>query len=270
MKVIQSSVFRAVCAIASGYLLVIYRNDMLHWATIAIGALFFLSGLISVVAHYAEKRRMANMAEHLSALSEVRGDNDAVPVGKDMKSALAPTFPIVGLGSMVLGLILACMSTTFVAGMMYVLAGLLILGALSMMFNLSMARRFASIGAGYWLVPTLLLLIGILMIAKPSLLSEEWQFRVLGWALIVYGVVECINAFKIYRCRRQYERIQAEQEAAMKTEESPKDDAEEVKTEETKPIENKVEDDAPQDGEVTSSDQSKEEQSSAGFNDYQI
>ena len=63
MRILQSSVFRALCAIVFGYLLVIYRNQMLHWTTIAFGALFFLSGLVSVIAYYAEKRRAANMAE---------------------------------------------------------------------------------------------------------------------------------------------------------------------------------------------------------------
>jgi len=40
-------------------------------------------------------------------------------------------------------------------------------------------------------------------------------FRILGWAFMVYGVAECINAFKIHRCKKQYERIQAAQQAAM-------------------------------------------------------
>lgn len=217
MRILQSSVFRALCAIVFGYLLVIYRNQLLHWTTIAFGALFFLSGLVSVIAYYAEKRRMANMAEHISAMSEMRGKEMETPTEDSIRQSLMPGFPIVGIGSMALGVILAIMPTTFTNGMMYVIAGLLVLGALNMMFNLSMARKFASIGLGYWIMPLLLLVLGVLMIAKLDLFAAM-PFRVLGWALIVYGVIECINAIKIHNCRKQYEKIQAAQQAASKAE----------------------------------------------------
>ena len=217
MRILQSSVFRALCAIVFGYLLVIYRNQMLHWTTIAFGALFFLSGLVSVIAYYAEKRRAANMAERLSAMSEMRGKEMETPSEDSIRHSLMPGFPIVGIGSMVLGVILAIMPTTFIHGMMYVIAGLLVLGALNMMFNLSMARKFASIGLGFWIMPLLLLVLGVLMIAKPDLFAAM-PFRILGWALIVYGVIECINAIKIHNCRKQCEKIQAAQQAASKAE----------------------------------------------------
>jgi len=217
MRILQSSVFRALCAIVFGYLLVIYRNQMLHWTTIAFGALFFLSGLVSVIAYYAEKRRAANMAERLSAMSEMRGKEMETPSEDSIRHSLMPGFPIVGIGSMVLGVILAIMPTTFIHGMMYVIAGLLVLGALNMMFNLSMARKFASIGLGFWIMPLLLLVLGVLMIAKPDLFAAM-PFRILGWALIVYGVIECINAIKIHNCRKQYEKIHAAQQAASKAE----------------------------------------------------
>lgn len=217
MRILQSSVFRALCAILFGYLLVIYRNQLLHWTTIAFGALFFLSGLVSVIAYYAEKRRMANMAERITAMSEMRCDEMETPTEDRIRQSLMPGFPIVGIGSMVLGIILAIMPTTFIHGMMYVIAGLLVLGAINMMFNLSMARKFANIGLGFWIMPLLLLVLGILMIVKPDLFAAM-PFRVLGWALIVYGVIECINAIKIHNCRKQYEKIQAAQQAAAKAE----------------------------------------------------
>ena len=56
MRLLQSSVFRAVVAIIVGALLVKYREDTVTWLTIAIGILFFLSGLTSVIIYYANKR----------------------------------------------------------------------------------------------------------------------------------------------------------------------------------------------------------------------
>ena len=148
----------------------------------------------------------------------MRGKEMETPSEDSIRHSLMPGFPIVGIGSMVLGVILAIMPTTFIHGMMYVIAGLLVLGALNMMFNLSMARKFASIGLGFWIMPLLLLVLGVLMIAKADLFEDQMQFRVLGWALIVYGVIECINAIKIHNCRKQYEKIQAAQQAASKAE----------------------------------------------------
>ena len=217
MRIIQSSIFRALLAIVFGYLLVMYRNELLHWTTIAFGCLFFLSGLISVIAYYVEKRRAMNIADRLQAMSEMRGDEMETPAEDDIKRSLLPTFPIVGIGSMILGVILAIMPTTFVHGMMYVVSGLLVLGALNMISNLIMARKFASIGVGFWVMPILLLTLGVAMIVKPDLFAAM-PFRILGWALIVYGVIECINAIKISQCHKQYERIQAAQQAASKAE----------------------------------------------------
>ena len=217
MRIIQSSIFRALLAIVFGYLLVMYRNELLHWTTIAFGCLFFLSGLISVIAYYVEKRRAMNIADRLQAMSEMRCDEMETPAEDDIKRSLLPTFPIVGIGSMILGVILAIMPTTFVHGMMYVVSGLLVLGALNMISNLIMAHKFASIGVGFWVMPILLLTLGVAMIVKPDLFAAM-PFRILGWALIVYGVIECINAIKISQCHKQYERIQAAQQAASKAE----------------------------------------------------
>ena len=217
MRIIQSSIFRALLAIVFGYLLVMYRNELLHWTTIAFGCLFFLSGLISVIAYYVEKRRAMNIADRLQAMSEMRGDEMETPAEDDIKRSLLPTFPIVGIGSMILGVILAIMPTTFVHGMMYVVSGLLVLGALNMISNLIMAHKFASIGVGFWVMPILLLTLGVTMIVKPDLFAAM-PFRILGWALIVYGVIECINAIKISQCHKQYERIQAAQQAASEAE----------------------------------------------------
>ena len=217
MRIIQSSIFRALLAIVFGYLLVMYRNELLHWTTIAFGCLFYLSGLISVIAYYVEKRLAMNIADRLQAMSEMRGDEMETPAEDDIKRSLLPTFPIVGIGSMILGVILAIMPTTFVHGMMYVVSGLLVLGALNMISNLIMAHKFASIGVGFWVMPILLLTLGVAMIVKPDLFAAM-PFRILGWALIVYGVIECINAIKISQCHKQYERIQAAQQAASKAE----------------------------------------------------
>lgn len=56
MKVLQGSAFRAICSIIVGALLVKYREQTVTWITIAMGVLFFLSGLISCLIYFSQKR----------------------------------------------------------------------------------------------------------------------------------------------------------------------------------------------------------------------
>ena len=57
MKAIQSSVFRALCAIVVGVLLIGYREETVRWITILTGVMFFLSGVISIVSYYAGRKQ---------------------------------------------------------------------------------------------------------------------------------------------------------------------------------------------------------------------
>lgn len=190
MKVLQSSIFRALCAIVVGALLVKYREQTVTWITILIGVIFFVSGVISCIAYFASKRKANG------------GDMDIYDAQGNLISRSRPTFPIVGLGSLILGAVLALMPTTFINGLGIVLAAILILGAVNQFFNLAAATRFAHVGIVWWIVPVLVLLIGVVAIAKPSLITTA-PLLVIGWCMIVYGVTDMVNAIKIYQCRKQ-------------------------------------------------------------------
>ena len=47
MRIVQSSFFRALCAVIIGALLIKYREQTVTWMTIVIGVMFFLSGVVS-------------------------------------------------------------------------------------------------------------------------------------------------------------------------------------------------------------------------------
>lgn len=190
MKVLRSSIFRAVCAIVVGALLVKYREQTVTWITVLIGVIFLVSGIISITAWYSAKRKGG--AEGVD-LYDAQGNLLTPP---------APPFPIVGLGSVILGAVLALFPNSFVNGLMYILAAILILGALSQFFNLTVARRFAKIGFVWWIVPTLVLLIGLIAIVKPSFIASA-PLLVLGYCMIVYGAVDLIDTLKIHQCRKE-------------------------------------------------------------------
>lgn len=195
MKVLQSSIFRAICAIVVGVLLVKYREQTVTWITIAIGVIFFVSGLISCIAYFSAKRKSTG------------DDLDIYDAQGNLIAQSKPAFPIVGIGSLILGAILALLPNAFVNGLMYVLAAILILGAVNQFFNLTIATRFAHIGLVWWIVPALILIIGLIAIIKPSVIATA-PLLVIGWCMMIYGVVEIINSIKIHQCKKRVIKVQ--------------------------------------------------------------
>ena len=188
MKIFQSFIFRALCAIVIGVLLVKFPQDGVTWLTMAIGALFLLSGIIALIAYWQAKRHAGEYTITDQQGRVVRGGQ--------------PTFPIVGAGSVILGLVLTLSPNAFVNGLMYMLAAVLILGGVTQLMALVAARRLGSIPFGYWVMPSLILLVGLFVILKPGE-TAELPLLILGWCSMLYGVVELINALKIYHVRKQ-------------------------------------------------------------------
>ena len=195
MKVFQSSIFRALCAIVVGALLVKYREQTVTWITIAIGVIFFVSGVISTVAYLSAKRQATKEGVEIY---DAKGNRLTRPV---------PPFPIVGIGSIILGAWLALFPNSVVNGLMFVLAGMLILGALNLFFNLAAATRFSSIGCLWWVLPVAIFLVGITALVKPSTIASAPLF-IIGWGMMAYGMVDLVNTIKIHRCRKAFEKAQ--------------------------------------------------------------
>ena len=194
MKILQSSVFRAICAIAIGILLIKFPDNTVTWITVAIGVLFLLSGVISIVV-YVNARK--NVAEYRITDAE----------GNVITNTEQPTFPIVGVGSMILGAMLALTPNVFITALMYIIGGILILGAINQYMSLVNGRRYGKIGFGYWVFPSLILLTGLYVIIKP-MAPVNVAMLVLGWCSLLYGVTELINALKFHSDKRKLREAQ--------------------------------------------------------------
>ena len=193
MRILQSSVFRALCAITIGALLVMYPDNTVKGITVAIGVLFLVSGLISCITYFWAKRHVSEYKIYDAEGNLVGGEQ--------------PTFPIVGIGSTILGAILALSPTAFVSALMYVIGAILILGAINQYMSLLSARRYGRVSFWFWVMPTLILLTGVYVLVKP-LAPLEMAMLVLGWCTLVYGVVELVNALKFYRDRKVWQQSQ--------------------------------------------------------------
>lgn len=190
MKILRSSLFRALCAIVVGVLLIEYRETTMTWLTIAIGVLFFLSGVISLASYYGSRKQDSDVEVFDAEGNKIAGGS--------------PSFPIVGLGSLILGIILALLPQTFIHWLMYILAAILILGAINQYISLGRVAKIGHVGVGFWIMPSLLLLAGIIIIVYP-MQSASLPLFILGWCMIVYGVVEVVNVWKISKINKKFQ-----------------------------------------------------------------
>ena len=197
MKVLQISAIRAIIVLVTGFLLVKYREETMTWMTITVGILFLLSGLVSCIAYYFEKEKVA---KNTAKAEQQEGQQEE----ENLKS---PSFPIAGVGSIVLGIILAVMPNTFITWVVYILAALLILGAVNQFMNLARSRQYARVPVYMWLFPTIILAIAILLISKP-IETAQLPLLVLGWAFMYYGVLEFILIIRMYLVRKSYEKAE--------------------------------------------------------------
>ena len=197
MKVLQISAIRAIIVLVTGFLLVRYREETMTWMTITVGILFLLSGLVSCIAYYFEKEKVAKKT---AKEEQQEGQQEE----ENLKS---PSFPIAGVGSIALGIILAVMPNTFITWVVYILAALLILGAVNQFMNLARSRQYARVPVYMWLFPTVILAIAILLISKP-IETAQLPLLVLGWAFMYYGVLEFILIIRMYLVRKSYEKAE--------------------------------------------------------------
>ena len=188
MKIFQSSIFRALCAMVVGVLLLKFPQDGVTWLTMAIGALFLVSGIIALIAYMNARKHAGDY---------IITDRE----GRVISGGTQPTFPIVGIGSVILGLVLVLTPGVFINGLMYVLGIIMILGGVNQLMNLVSARRLGSIPFGFWVTPSIILLVGLFVVLKP-MESAELPLIILGWCSLLYGVTELINALKIHRLRK--------------------------------------------------------------------
>ena len=193
MRILQSSVFRAICAIIIGALLIKFPDNTVMGITVAIGVLFLISGLISCVTYFWAKRNVSDYKIYDAEGNLVAGEK--------------PTFPIVGIGSAILGLILSLSPKAFVSALMYIIGAILILGAINQYMSLIGGRRYGRVILWYWIMPTLILLTGLYVMLKP-MAPLNTAMLILGWCTLVYGVVELINALKFYRDKKSWIKAQ--------------------------------------------------------------
>ena len=189
MKMMNYGMMRCVSAIALGVLLMIWPEAAILYLVIAIGAMFFLPSLFSLVGYFMKGRQ------------------------------LGMYFPIVSLGSLLFGLWLMVSPAFFVGILMYVLGVVLVFAGISQIANLLAARNHTEVSFGYFVLPVLILLAGIVVLVNPFA-AVAIPFVILGVSSTVYGITELFN---IYRFRKKNPKTEVVIEDVIPVEEIPND-----------------------------------------------
>jgi uncharacterized membrane protein HdeD (DUF308 family) len=174
-------------------MLIKYPDNTVTWITVAIGILFLLSGVISVVVYFNATK---NVSEY-----KIMDANGNIIAGEK------PTFPLVGLGSIILGLLLALTPNIFIKALMYIIGAILILGAINQFMVLVRGRRFGKISFGYFVFPSIILLTGLYVMIKP-MDPASMAMLILGWCSLLYGITEMINSMKFHANKKQFKQAQ--------------------------------------------------------------
>ena len=231
MKNLLNSLVRAVMAFVVGALIIKFREETVHWLTIVIGALFFVTGLISVVLNRQRPTPLPLPVREGSNYSQgdgLQAEKHSTPSPREGGGGWLAS--VVGFGSIILGVILALMPTTFITGLQYVLAAMLVLGAVNQFVNLAQASRWCHVGWFYWLLPVVVLLVAIFMIWRPVETAAAPLF-IIGWCMLLYGMAELLGALMLWKARRIVRQMERDAEQQMQSQQAiTVSDAEVVET----------------------------------------
>lgn len=174
MKTMNYSLIRMLCALIIGLVLVLWPDAAANYIVITIGVLFLLPGLIVLFGYFGVRPRE----------------------GKSLR------FPIEAVGSILFGLWLVAMPDFFADVLMFILGFILMLGGIQQVASLTVARRWMRVPAGFYVVPILILLAGLISLFNPTG-ARNTVFIILGVGSLVYAVSELVNWFKFSRRRPQ-------------------------------------------------------------------
>lgn len=168
MRRTNIGILRGVLAIILGVVLVMWPEAAIIYMIMVIGACFLLPGIYSIVGYFLRNK-----------------ENEVA----------SPMFPLDGLGSLLLGAWLLIMPHFFVNILMYLLGAVLVLAGIQQIATLIRARKWSIVPYGFYVLPSLILLVGILILVYPMDVMAN-TLTVFGVATLFYGVNELINWYK--------------------------------------------------------------------------
>ncbi|MBR4297945.1 MAG: DUF308 domain-containing protein [Bacteroidaceae bacterium] len=185
----KNSFLRALVVLGMGIALVMYSQDVARYVVQGIGVLFILPGLITAFG----------------------------AISKDNNERSVSVMPIiVGGGSVLMGVVLLLFPEYFISILLYILAVLLLVGSTMQIYQLvKMSREGMKSGMIYYVFPVTIFLVGLYILLNP-METASLPFLFVGYAAILYGVVELLTLMRVAYFNRKAQ-MMAEQEVKNAT-----------------------------------------------------
>lgn len=178
---ITIGMLRGITALLIGGLLVFWSQSAVTYLIMAIGCLFLIPGLLSLLAYLrntsSEGTRRFGWPQML------------------------------GVGSILFGLCLIVSPVFFEKSLMYALGIILSYAGLSEIIQLTAARQWVRVPGGFYVTPVLVMLLGIFILFNP-IESANLPFIILGIGCMVYGLSDMVNVLKFRRRNSEVEEVQ--------------------------------------------------------------
>lgn len=178
---IAIGMLRGITALLIGTLLVFWSQSAVIYLIMAIGCLFLVPGLFSLLSYY---RKMSPDGSRRFGWAQV-----------------------LGVGSILFGLCLIVSPVFFEKSLMYALGIILSYAGLSEIIQLTAARQWVRVPAGFYVTPVLVMLTGIFILFNP-IETANLPFIILGIGCMVYGLSDMVNVIKFRRRNSDVEEVQ--------------------------------------------------------------
>lgn len=178
---ITMAMLRGIAALLIGILLVFWSQNAVTYLIMAVGCLFLIPGLLSLLAYFRQTSPEGNRSFGWSQ--------------------------VLGIGSILFGLCLIFSPVFFEKSLMYALGIILSYAGLSEIIQLTVARQWTRVPVGFYVTPVLVMLVGIFILFNP-IESANVPFIILGIGCMVYGLSDMVNVIKFRRRNSDVEEVQ--------------------------------------------------------------
>ena len=172
MKPMYNPLIHIILAFVLGIFMIAFPDYALHYIAIVLGLTLLIPGIIQVIRY---------LIEHSD---------------KSRRNRLNSTlrFPMLATLSILAGVAIICFPATVAKIFIYLLAASLVFAGIYEIIFLSLLHR--SIPIGYYILPILILITGILLFFNPLSITKAVMVAVFGIGSIAYGVSELIYYIK--------------------------------------------------------------------------
>lgn len=181
MKTMLYPILRCLSALLIGILLVFWSQSAVVYLIMAIGCLFLIPGLLSLLVYF--RRRYSESPSRFGWAQ------------------------VLGIGSIFFGVCLMVQPVLFEKSLMYALGIILAYAGLHEIITLTTARQWTQVSAGFYITPVLIMLTGIFILFNP-IESANIPFIILGIGCMVYSISELINVIKFHRRNKDIQEVE--------------------------------------------------------------